>query len=246
MSSSRKFALKRLVRKVVNAAGFDVHRLTPSSNPDLQLSKALSRFQVDLILDVGANVGQFALGMREVGYRGPIVSFEPLSTAHLKLSEAAARDGKWHVHSRVAIGEMDGVTQINIAENSVSSSLLPMTDAHRGAAAKSAYIAVESVPIRRLDSVAPEYMDKGRTVFLKIDAQGFEWQILDGASATLPFLRGILCELSLVPLYEGQRLWMDVIDRLEAAGFKLWSILKGFTDVRDGRTLQINAVFFRS
>jgi FkbM family methyltransferase len=220
--------------------------LSPSSNPDFQLLKALNRFEVDVILDVGANVGQFAAKMRELGYRGQIVSFEPLSAAHSELLRVASGDARWHVHPRTAIGDTDGITHINIAGNSVSSSLLPMTDRHRSAAIKSAYVGTESVPVHRLDSIAHEYMGDREAVFLKIDTQGFEWRILDGASATLPRLRGILCELSLVPLYEGQRLWLDVISRLESAGFTLWSILKGFTDARDGRTLQVNAVFFRT
>jgi FkbM family methyltransferase len=239
-------ALKRLLKKVVYAAGLDIRRLSPSSNADFQLLKALQSFEVDLVLDVGANVGQFAAKMREVGYCGRIVSFEPLTAAHAQLLRAAEGDMSWHVHSRAAIGDTDGITRINIAGNSVSSSLLPMTDKHRSAASISAYVGAEDVPVRRLDSIAHEYIGGGKTVFLKIDAQGFEWQILDGASATLPRLRGILCELSLVPLYEGQRLWSEVIDRLEGEGFTLWSILKGFTDSHDGRTLQVNAVFFRT
>lgn len=246
MSPTLATPFKRLLRRALNSAGFDFHRWTPLSNPDLQLWQALQVFQIDLILDVGANVGQFAAKMRQVGYRGTIVSFEPLSAAHAKLSEAAAHDTDWHVHSRVAVGATDGAAEINIAANSVSSSLLPMTNIHQSAAAGSGYVGAESVAVRRLDSVAPEYLARAKAVFLKIDAQGFEWQILDGASATLPCVQGILCELSLVPLYEGQRLWMEVIERLEAQGFKLWSLLKGFTDTRDGRTLQVNAVFFRN
>lgn len=237
--------VRTLLRKLANRAGYDVYRSTVSSNPDLQLSKVLDSFRIDLILDVGANVGQFASKMREVGYRGAIVSFEPLSAAHAMLSRSAAEDPRWQVHPRVAIGDVDGTTEIHIAQNSVSSSLLPMTDTHRDAAINSAYVGAESVPVRRLDSVAREYMSNASATFLKIDAQGFEWRILNGASETLPHVRGVLCELSLVPLYEGQHLWRDLIDRFEASGLKLWAILKGFTDVRDGRTLQINAVFFR-
>ena len=96
-----------------------------------------------------------------------------------------------------------------------------------------------------LDTVAPEYLSVASNPFLKIDTQGFEWQVLDGASETLAHVKGVLCELSLVPLYEGQKLWMDLIQRLEREGFTLWSIQKGFTDPRDGRTLQVNAIFFR-
>lgn len=237
--------LKTLIKNAVHKIGFDLHRLTPSSNPSFQLLKALNRFDVDLVLDVGANIGQFASELRSVGYKGILVSFEPLSAAHTALSQASRHDPKWLVHPRSAIGDYDGEIEINIAGNSVSSSLLPMTELHSSAAKDSAYVGVESVPLRQLDSVAPAYLAESRKPFLKIDTQGFEWQVVDGAVAILPEISGILCELSLVPLYEGQRLWMEMIQRLESEGFTLWSIQKGFTDPRGGRTLQVDAIFFR-
>jgi len=49
--------IKASIRQVILAAGFDLHRLSPASNPAFQLLKALNRFEVDLVLDVGANVG---------------------------------------------------------------------------------------------------------------------------------------------------------------------------------------------
>ena len=237
--------LKVFIRNAVHKIGFDLHRLTPSSNPFFQLLKALNRFDVDLVLDVGANVGQFASELRSVGYKGILVSFEPLSAAHTALSKAAGSDPKWRVHPRSAIGDYDGEIEINIAGNSVSSSVLPMTELHSSAAEGSAYVGVESVPLCQLDSIAPAYLAKSCRPFLKIDTQGFEWQVLDGAVAILPKIRGILCELSLVPLYESQRLWMDMIQRLESEGFTLWSIQMCFTDPCDGRTLQVDAIFFR-
>lgn len=236
---------KRAVKSLVHAAGFDLHRLSPSSNPSFQLLKALNRFEVDLVFDVGANVGQFASDLRSVGYRGDIVSFEPLSTAHRALLEVARRDAKWQVHPRGAVGDHDGNIEINIAGNSWSSSVLPMMESHSSAAEGSAYVGAEKVPIFKLDSVAQRYLTIARRPFLKIDVQGFEWQVLDGASKTLPLVAGVVCELSLIALYEGQRLWMDMIHRLESEGFVLWSIQRGLTDPRDGRTLQVDATFFR-
>jgi len=195
--------LRSLVKNAVHKIGFDLYRLTPSSNPAFQLLKALNRFGVDLVLDVGANVGQFASELRSVGYKGNLVSFEPLSAAHNALTVAARRDSMWQVHPRCAIGDYDGEIEINIAGNSVSSSVLPMMESHSSAAEGSAYVGVESVPLRRLDSVAPEYLAKSCWPFLKIDTQGFEWQVLDGARETLPHVQGVHCELSLIPLYEG-------------------------------------------
>lgn len=236
---------KDVIRSLIHAAGWDLHRLSPGSNAAFQLLTALNRFEVDLILDVGANVGQFGKGLRSIGYDGELVSFEPTSTAHRALTEAASHDPKWHVHARGAIGEYDGETEIHVAGNSVSSSVLPMMDAHSSAAAGSQYVTAERVPMFRLDSVAPRYLENSRRPCLKIDAQGYEWHVLDGARELLPRMQGVICELSLVPLYEGGRLWMDLVRRLEAEGFALWSIQKGFTDPRDGRMLQMDGAFFR-
>ena len=99
---------KKYIKSAIHFAGFDLHRLNPSSNPSFQLKKALDRFGVDLVLDVGANAGQFSSELRSVGYQGSLVSFEPLSVAHRALSEVASRDAKWLVHPRGAIGDIDG------------------------------------------------------------------------------------------------------------------------------------------
>ena len=82
-------------------------------------------------------------------------------------------------------------------------------------------------------------------IFIKIDTQGYEWQVLDGAEEALKLACGLHLELSLVPLYAGQHLWMNIIERLNSKGFDLWNINKGFTDSRDGRLLQIDATFFK-
>jgi FkbM family methyltransferase len=238
--------LKATVRKLFHRVGYDFHRLIPEMNPSFQIHQGLQCFGIDLVLDVGANAGQFGRDLRSMGYRGRIVSFEPLSSAHAQLVQAARGDAAWTVHPRCAVGDRDGEVTINVSGNSVSSSLLPMTQAHETAARSSAYVGTEQVPLARLDSLAETYLARARAPFLKIDTQGFEWAVLDGAGKLLPHLRGVLCELSLVHLYEGQHLWLDVIQRLEAEGLRTWAVQPGFTDQRDGRTLQLDAIFFRT
>lgn len=232
--------IKNKVWQFINTLGYDIHR----SNTR-QLFRAFELFKVDLVLDVGANVGQYASELRSAGYRGQIVSFEPLSSAWNTLKRAANKDELWEIAPRCAIGDISGETEINISGNSASSSILPMLEAHSSAAKGSDYVGSERVEIFKLDSIASKYVLNSRIPFLKIDTQGFEWQVLDGAREILPHVQGVQCELSLVPLYESQRLWKDIIQRLENEGFKLWSIHRGFTDPRDGRALQIDAVFFR-
>ena len=97
-----------------------------------------------------------------------------------------------------------------------------------------------------LDTVAGKYLKEAKAPFLKIDTQGFEWHVLDGAHETLPQIKGISVEQSLVPLYEGQHLWNEVIGRLEAAGFTLWAFHPVFSDPASGRTLQVDGIFYKT
>jgi hypothetical protein len=144
-----------------------------------------------------------------------------------------------------AIGDFTGEIEINIAGNSQSSSVLPMLETHISAAQNSKYINKVKVPIVRLDEVASKYLGNSKNYFIKIDTQGFEWQVLNGAPEVLFKAKRIMCELSLVPLYQGQKLWMELMDRLNSEGFTLWTIQGGFTESRNGRTLQVDATFFR-
>jgi FkbM family methyltransferase len=210
-----------------------------------QLLRGFAAFEIDLVLDVGANTGQFGQLLRRNGFAGRIVSFEPLSEAHRALREAAAKDPLWKVHDRCALGREDGSTIIHIARNSVSSSLLPMADTHALAAPDSAYVGQESVPLFRLDTVAQPYLESAKRPFLKMDTQGSEWDVLSGSERTLPHVHGVLCELSLVKLYDGEHLWRETIDRLESAGFTVWGFQPHFMD-RTGRNLQVDAIFFRA
>jgi FkbM family methyltransferase len=238
--------IKKTAKKFVRSLGWDIHRFSPSANHGAQLLAALNYVGANLVFDIGANVGQFAQDLRSAGFAGNIVSFEPLSIAHEKLTKAARRDISWHVHPRAALGNVDSQTMINIAGNSVSSSVLPMLDSHSSAATESAYIAAEATPLLRLDSVSPQYLNNKTRSFIKIDTQGFEWQVLDGAVDTLSNAQGIMLEASLVPLYEGQRLWRDLIHRMETEGFTLWAIHNGFVDHCTGRSLQVDVIFIRN
>ncbi len=206
---------------------------------------SLAHFDVDLIFDVGANIGQYGQDMRTGGYKGKIVSFEPIASAHAQLLLSAARDPLWTVHPRCALGDHEEKKILHIANNLVSSSLLPMCEAHKLAAPNSYYNAEENVDIHTLDHVAPYYLQSTKAPFLKLDVQGYESNVLEGAVQTLPKLRGVIVELSMLTLYEGQELWQSIIYRLENAGFTLWAIHPVFNDNRSGRTLQVNATFYR-
>jgi FkbM family methyltransferase len=226
--------------------GLDVQRY-PQSDPLHGLSLMLGHLAIDIVIDVGANDGRYAQTLRRLGYGHRIVSFEPLSEPFARLSAAAEHDTEWDV-LRCAVGDDDGEIVIHVAGNdALSSSVLPMLDAHRDAAPTSAYVTDETVPIHRLDGLLGDQVE-GRRCFLKMDVQGFERAVLDGAADLLASgqVLGVQAEMSLVPLYEGSMLWHETLDRMSQAGYELASLVPGFTDPRSGRLLQADGVFVHS
>lgn len=234
-------SLQRRLRGI----GLEVRRYAPETSQTASMVAVCHAMGIELVFDVGASIGQFAGDLRAAGYRGQIVSFEPLPQAWARLSRTAEGDHRWQVHPRCALGDRDGTIDIHVAANSVSSSALPMLASHLEAAPESVYEDVIQAPLHRFDDVARTYLADGRAALLKIDTQGFEWQVLDGASACLSQIQAVSLELSVVALYEGQRLWGELIDRLTAEGFELWSLHPGFADKVTGRVLQYDGLFRR-
>jgi FkbM family methyltransferase len=205
----------------------------------------LSHHDIDLVLDVGANVGNYARYLRAIGYKGTIVCFEPLSDAYSRLQILASRDTLLELAPRMALGDKDGDVLINIAGNSESSSILEMLDSHKNAAPDSIYVGSERAPLRKLDDVAPIFFFDKKAAFLKIDAQGYESRVLDGATNILSKIKGIQLELSLVQFYAGETLYRELIDRIESHGFKLYDLNPVFADDVTGRTYQLDGIFFK-
>ena len=238
-------SVKRFVRNFIRRTGWDIKRFNPQSSEAAQLIQQLRTHQIDTVFDVGANTGQFATMLRDAGFSGRIVSFEPSSAAYAILSSRARRDADWIIAPRVALGDHEGTIMLNLAGNSASSSLLPMLQSHVSAAPESHYIGSEMVDLRTLDSIGAELVSESERVFVKLDVQGFEHKVLQGADRFLRRIKGIQLELSLVPLYEGESLFHPMLHDLEDRGYELWSLVPGLVDRKTGRLLQLDAIFFR-
>ena len=198
-----------------------------------------------MVFDVGANIGGYVRLLRSAGFKGPVVSFEPRAEAHAKLLEVAQRDRELVVPPPMALGKTAGDTQINIAGRLASSSLRQMTRLHEEAEPASKYVGTETIRVERLDTVFNEYIGEASRPFLKLDVQGFEIEVLEGASASLDRFVGIQAELSLDELYRGQMLWLDFAEKLGQQGFRLVALFPVFLDDRTGHLLQADGVFFR-
>lgn len=231
---------RKFIKSLLHRLGFDVVRYQHTLEWRQRL--LFSHYNVDLIFDVGANTGQYAAHIRQFGYRGRIISFEPLSSAYKELVENARRDPLWETQN-IAMGNYDGKTKINISKNSVSSSILEMLPSHIESAPESIYVGKEEIVVRRIDSIIDDYCHAGEKVYLKIDAQGYGKHIIYGAKGCLGRLNCIEIEASLVPLYEGETLLAGMISFMSDKGYTLISLDPDFYDQGTGQLLQVNCIF---
>jgi FkbM family methyltransferase len=237
-----KHAARTLVRRI----GWDVERY-PSSDPLFRVVQIMHHRRVETVLDIGANVGAFGIALRNHGYEGRIISFEPLSVPFRRLARVVATDEHW-LAVPAAVGASPGRATVNIAGNSAaSSSILPMLERHRRAAPESAYVGTERVDVVSVD----EYLDSeggiNGDVFLKIDVQGFESAVLKGAERAFSSgaVVGGQIEVSFVQLYEGAASWLEVLDHWRSRGFTVAAVNPGFADPSTFEILQADVVFVR-
>jgi len=201
--------------------------------------------RIDLVVDVGANVGQTHELLRLYGYTGDILSIEPLSAAHSILQRKAQADPSWHIAPRMAIGAHVGTAEINVSRASDLSSLLPATPTLSETYPGSAVVYTEDVEVHTLDQVLADYWSQYQSIFVKVDTQGFEESVLDGASESLRRLRGIQLELSLIPLYGGESNYLIMLERLARMDFEPHLLLETNFSFHLRRQVQFDVVAFR-
>jgi FkbM family methyltransferase len=233
--------LQRLARRL----GYDLTLRRKARPHEVQLVAVLERFEISCVLDVGANVGQYALMLREWGFGGRIISFEPLAHAHATLLRRAAADPGWQVAPRLALGDGEGEIELEVSAEADMSSILPQTELLQRISPSSRVLRRERVPVARLENAAQPYLAPEDRIFLKIDTQGFEPQVLAGAGSLMARLCGLQLEMSLVPCYEGEVGFREMQDKLAAAGFEPYLFIPGYFERKLGRQLQLDGVFMR-
>lgn len=230
------------VNKMLRRFGIQVKRY-PDADV-LRRMRLVTKEGIDVLLDVGANAGQYGSLMRELGYDGKIVSFEPLGSAFKLLQRRAERDKLWRVEN-YGLGSVEEICEINVSANSYSSSLLDIMPAHTDAAAESQFVGRQPVQIRTLDYVFDEFCGVGDKVMLKVDTQGFEKMVLEGASNSLHRVALVQLEMSMIPLYRNEALFLELIEYMKERGFRLCSLENGFSDMNTGQLLQVDGLFAR-
>ncbi len=238
-----KAKLYRWIKDIFNRFGYDIMHL-PTDHFHRRQLDLFNKYQIDLLFDVGANKGQFAKLIRTIGYKGRIISFEPIPEAFQFLYANLATD-TLHEAVNNAIGNKVGEVELNISANSYSSSILDILPAHVESENNSIYVDKIKVPIVTIDSIIDNYYSSKDNLFIKIDTQGYEKQVFEGCLNSIDKICGFQMELSIVPLYIGESLMSDMINTLRNYGYTLRLIDGGHMNYTTGELLQVECVFFK-
>lgn len=239
-----RHAAQHAVQRVFRRLGLDLKRHVP--HPVHALSTLLDLYGVDTVFDIGANTGDSGQYLRNIGFGGRIVSFEPVGDVYRQLAARAAGDPTW-ICENIALGDEAGERRIHISGgNGVSSSLLVSTGHVETHEPGLRVIGSETVRVETLRTVIDRHYPRGSRLFLKIDAQGYEKPILEGAGPALEKVVGMRIELSIVRSYEGAPLMGDMLAYLAALGYRLCGIEEAWSNRDTQEVYEVDAILFRT
>lgn len=200
-----------------------------------------THFGINAIVDVGANSGQFGIDMRRGGYRQNIFSFEPVTETFQTLAKTVRRDLSWNAIN-LALGSSKGFSKINISKNSgLSSSILSMNSLHLENFPESEFVSTELVQVSTVDDQIRILGIRPETSMLKMDVQGYEYEVLKGAINNLEKFKFCYLELSISPLYNGEATLLSVLNFLSSHGQVVLSIYRGVSG-KNGHLLQVDVL----
>lgn len=234
---------KQAVRRIFRRLGLDVRWHVP--HPVHALPTLLDLYAVDTVFDIGANRGDSGQYLRNLGFRGRIVSFEPVAGVYRQLAARAANDPDW-VCENIAVGDEAGERRLHVSGlNGISSSLLASTGHIEAQEPDLRVVGTEVVRVETLRSIVERCYPQGSRLFLKIDAQGYEQRILESAGSQLEKVVGMRIELALVRSYEGAPLITDMLPYLAGLGYRLCAIDEAWSNRVTQEIYEVDAVLFR-
>lgn len=240
--------LPRNMRNLMRRAGFDVVRWPrrPDDVLDWALGAVLRSCDINCVIDVGGNRGNFGQLVRALGHTGRIVSFEPSPSTLLALRAAAARDANWEVRP-IGLSAEPGTAELRLHKGSELDSLL---SALPGVVDQIPIMAEVGTATVTLSTLAIEYPGivsglKMPRVLLKSDTQGHDAEVLLGAKGLPPEIVAVLVELSAQPIYDGQPRMTRVMDILLDDGFTPVAFQPLFQSSDGLRIVELDGLFMR-
>ena len=210
------------------------------------LKQVLDRLYINCVLDVGANRGQYGILLRRIGYRGYILSFEPVRENYETLKVVAAQREPWEVFP-YALGADNERRQINITAETVFSSFLTPQEQSQVRFRGNRVTSTEEVDIRRLDRVLETCLKdiSSPRIYLKLDTQGFDLSVIEGAQSILPKILALQTEVSLHNIYYGMQSFVDSVAKFQAKGFEVIDFITVNRDIDQLCALEMDCIMGR-
>lgn len=238
---------QRLARKCVRSFGYDLARAKPDRSLGLYLATLFLHLCINCVIDVGAHFGEYGRSLRDNGYDGYIVSFEPVSANYRALQQQCAHDPKWVAH-QCALGGERGAAEITVTGSSwFSSFLAPSAYGADAFGRQVAPVGRETVRVERLDGVFAACIAPipSPRVYLKLDTQGWDLEALSGATGCLDRIAALQTELAVKPIYEQMPDFQDVLAYLGPLGFEVGTLFPVSHD-RQLRLVEFDCVMLRA
>lgn len=228
------------LRKLIQKTGFDLHRYRPK----VDRGRLWRDLDIKTVLDIGANIGQFASSIRQVLPEAQIYSFEPLKSCFEALVASRAQDHKFKAFN-YALGDKEEQVEMHKSAYSPSSSILDMSQTHKDLFPHTKEHSNEKIQIKRLDEVMKD-LNLEREILIKVDVQGFENKVLVGGQQTFAKAEAIIMEVSFVKLYEGQPNFDQLYTDLKKLGFEYRGSLEQKNDKHSGVVISEDSLFILS
>jgi FkbM family methyltransferase len=233
-------------RARTTADGWGLHKAAAGDLCARHVADLLANYEVNCVFDVGANKGQYGRQLRELGYRGRIVSFEPVPDALSRLRKSAERDPEWRVYP-FALGRSESFEDMHLGWKTMNSLLQPSAYGQRRYK-RFADTRKEQVRIRRLDEVMDEALEgiAEPRPYLKMDTQGFDMEVFAGAGRRTGDFVGMQSEVAVLQLYEGSPRMNEAIAAYEDAGFAITGMYPVTREKSTGRVVEFDCVLARA
>lgn len=244
---TRAYGIKRVIQKAARVVGLHVGRYPPTDSLAYHLKTVLRQLEIDCVLDVGAHEGEFAGFLRDLDYAGEIISFEPVASSFATLGKARASDKRWRGHN-IALGAEDGQLEMNIYAGSVFNSFLkPARHGTTRFRDDTQIVRVDKVPVRRLEAIVDEVLAArpAARIFLKMDTQGYDLQVVRGGGRRLAAIRGLQTELAARATYEGMPTLPEALGELDRFGYEVTGLFPVARELDHLRVIEFDCVMCR-
>lgn len=241
---------KEVVQKVLRRVGFELVPYPPSdwTRARHTLQAIFSEKRINCVIDVGANEGQYGLQLRLIGYSGRIVSFEPVRQSFEALARTSAKfPGEWKILN-TALGSVAGSAEINVCQGADFSSFLTPREESLSRFPSNRIERTEVVQVKRLDDVMCDFIEgiDDPSIYLKMDTQGYDLEVIKGATESLSKVVALQTEISFKPIYDNMSSFSDSLSTFQSLGFEVFDFIP-VSRKRDGLgAIEMDCVMTRS